>query len=172
MGIRETVNRSPVVASVVIGVVVVTAVSLTFLLGGGGGGGSAASEDTGKRYFTVDDGKTYFAADATNIPPFTYEGKTAWRVRVFRCSGGQETVSHVERYNEAELARIRAIDKGTIKQPAKAMEYLDGANALEVKKPGDAQWLRRTPQTASRFLEITRPRCPSASGVVEWVIPD
>lgn len=38
-------------------------------------------------FFTVDDGKTYFTAPATNTPPFNYNGQEAVKVAVFECDG-------------------------------------------------------------------------------------
>jgi hypothetical protein len=120
---------------------------------------------SGKQFFTVDDGATYFVADVTNIPPFTHEGKTAYRVKVYTCEDGKEIVSHLERYNEAALKRIRDMDGGTIKHPVAALQYLDGAFAMEVKKPGDNQWLRRGHPQYDNILMAT---CPDGSPVT-WL---
>ena len=162
MGIRDKLNKNPMWAGVlaVIGLGVLAAVMFW------------PKEDdrdyvpyTDKRFFTVDDGATYFAAEGTNIPPFTHEGKTAYRVKVYKCADGKERVSHLERYNEAALKRIHDKDGGEIKKPVAALQFLDQSGALEVKKPGDKQWVR---YGSHKFTEIREPTCPDGSPVT-WV---
>jgi hypothetical protein len=161
-GLREKLNKNPWLAAVLAVVCLGILAAVTFWPKG--------DDDnwvpyTGKRFFTVDDGQSYFVADGINIPPFTHEGKTAFRVQVYTCEDGKPTVAFLERYNEAALSRIRKMDGGTIKLPEKALEYLDQSGAREVKKPGETQWVRRG---MPRYAEITMPTCPDG-GPVKWV---
>ena len=162
MTIRERLNKNPIYAVILAVVCVGIFVAVTFW----------PSDDDkpvfgyeGKRHFTVDDGATWFSADVTNLPPFQHEGKTAYRVKVYRCSDGVERVAYLERYRESALKRIRDMDGGTIKEPVQALEYLDGSGALEVKLPGEKEWVR---QGSPKYREITMPTCPDGSPV-EWV---
>jgi hypothetical protein len=164
VGIREKLNKNPLLAGVVAVLCLGVLGAVLFW--------PEDDDDnfvpyTGKRFFSVDDGATYFLADGTNIPPFTHEGKTAYRVKLYKCGDGKETVSHLERYSEAALKRIRDHDGGEIKQPVAALEYLDGSFALEVKRPGEKQWVR---YGNKQFDDITMPLCPDGSPV-EWVRP-
>ena len=60
----------------------------------------AESEPASLEYFTTDGGKTWFTDDAAKIPPWTTaDGKTAYRVRVFKCGeDGEPFVNHLARY--------------------------------------------------------------------------
>jgi len=49
-------------------------------------------------FFTTDDGKTWFAAEVTNIPPFDRDGKQACGAIVIRCGSGEPFVHHLESY--------------------------------------------------------------------------
>jgi uncharacterized protein YaiE (UPF0345 family) len=160
--IREKLNKNPIYAVILAVVCIGIFVAVTFWPG---------DEEKpifgyeGKRFFTVDDGATYFSADVMNIPPFQHEGKTAYRLKVYRCADGKERVAYLERYRESALKRIRDMDGGTIKQPIAALEYLDASGALEVKRPGETEWVRYATPQASEITDVT---CPDGSPV-EWV---
>jgi hypothetical protein len=57
---------------------------------------SIPTEDS-KAFFTTDDGKTWFEDDASNVPPYDYNGQQAVRAYVFSYSGGQ-FVGYMEEY--------------------------------------------------------------------------
>ena len=68
---------------------------------GGAGGGKAGG--TPKAYFSADDGKTFFADEATRIPPFkTAAGATAHRAYVTRCADDKLFVAYVEKYADED----------------------------------------------------------------------
>ena len=162
MSIRETLNKNPIYAVILAVVCIGIFAAVMFWPGD--------EEEpvfgyAGKRFFTVDDGATYFSAEVTNIPPFQHEGKTAYRVKVYRCADGVERVAYLERYRESALKRIRDMDGGTIKQPIAALEYLDASSALEVKRPGETEWVR---QGSPKYEQLTTPSCPDGSPA-EWV---
>jgi hypothetical protein len=163
VGIRETLNKKPAYAAV--GAVVALGIMAAVVFWPKEEQDQAVINYSGKQFFTVDDGASYFVDDVTNIPPFQHEGKTAYRVKVFKCEDGKETISHLERYNEAALKRIHDMDGGTIKKPVAALQYLDGAFAMEVKKPGDKQWVR---YGNKMYDDIILAKCPDGSPV-KWV---
>lgn len=114
-------------------------------------------------YFTVDDGKTWFADSVTNIPPFTKDGKEAVRVHLYRTQGGKQFVAHLERYTaEAKLAAEKAIAAG---EPPPA------APLTEVKRPGDSKWIPINGDLEA-VQEMTSVRSPdSPYEAVEPVLP-
>ena len=127
-------------------------------------GGPAAAPDAA--FFTVDDGKTWFEADASNIPPFQYEGKEAVRAYVFECDG-KPFVNHLERYapqaRKAVEQMAAAAKAGTPLPPEAA-----GANP-EVKKPGAKDWV-----SASNYAKsgsILKVKCPDGKGDPVPVMP-
>ena len=90
---REYLNRNPVVAAASAGVALV--VILGFVVW-------QMSDDTpgpgdvsiSKRYFTTDDGNTFFPETVDKIPPFTTsDNKTAYRAHVVRCGTGRRRSS-------------------------------------------------------------------------------
>jgi hypothetical protein len=101
-------------------------------------------------YFTVDDGKTFFAATSDNVPPFDYKGQQAVEAHVFQC-GNQKFVGYMERfipkYHDIVVAKGLS---------SNAEEY-----GREIKKPGDAKWLPSGDlRTEAKLTEV---HCPNGS---------
>ena len=176
MGIREGLAQHRVASSVVAGIVILGAVVLVLREGCASSGGGGTARAT-RAYFSIDDGVTWFADDAAKLPPFQHEGKTAYRVKVFKCPSGPEFVSHLERYDEADKRRLEAL---RAKPPAPggggggagAMEQMALARAVEVKKPGDKNWIKWTPETAEQYQRAMHPKCPDGvSTDVRPVVP-
>lgn len=96
---------------------------------GSEGGAAPIPIDAPEYYFTVDDGKTFFAASSDNIPPFDYDGQQAVLADVFQCDG-KKFVGYMERftpkYHDEVVAHGLTPD---------AMRF-----GRELKKPGDAKW--------------------------------
>jgi hypothetical protein len=99
-------------------------------------------------YFTVDDGKTYFAAGDDNIPPFDHDGQPAVRAHVFQC-GSQTFVGYLERYipkyHDYVVAHGLTPDAIRI--------------GREIKKPGEAQWHAVT--DVATDVKLTTVKCPN-----------
>jgi hypothetical protein len=90
-----------------------------------------------KYFYTVDDGKTFFAGEPGLVPPFTHDGKQAYIARLIEC-GGVKRVGFMERYTPAAkkvMERINAGDKNITSTELDAIR--DGH---EFKKPGDQKW--------------------------------
>jgi len=153
MGIRDTMNQNPKVAVAVVGVVMVVAVGLLVAQLRRPGEGVPGLTPGVKEWFTIDDGKTWFADDAMKLPPFEYQGKTAYRVRVWTCDGGKTTfASHLERINPEARARLEQMKP---QQRIISPEY----RMIEVKPPlrGEERWV---PVGSRQAEEIMTPRCP------------
>lgn len=173
MGIREQINEHRVLTGTLVGVVIAGALALGLRSAcsvpddGGGVQGSAA-----RQFFTVDDGKSWFPADASKIPPFQYEGKTAYRAKVYRCPDGKVFVSYLERYNDADKKRLEALTTDAARGPGAVMGQMAFTRAAEVKRPGEEQWVRWTPETGERYERMIEPRCPDGSANAEPVLPE
>lgn len=157
IGVREWLNQHPsvaiggggAVACLAIGLIVVQVMA----------GRHKYPDGPPESYFTVDDGKTFFAASSTNIPPFDYNGQQAVEAYVFQC-GGQKFVGFMERYNAAFHDIVVAHGRS----PA-TDKY-----GLELKRPGDAKWLQ--PGDLQGQVEMANVRCPNGgTDVPEQVEP-
>jgi len=170
MRLREMITENPMRALAIAAALLVAGVAITFAsrsrsnapVGGGGG----------RMLFSVDDGKTWFADDASKIPPFEKDGKRAVLAHVYRCADGTEFVNHLERFTpEAKQALERAnapdpTGKGRPDRSAVQGAYMAGR---EVKRPGDAKWvnaanIRESPQ-------VTAVKCPRGTTEPVRVVP-
>lgn len=113
--------------------------------------GSVVARPIGQSvWFTIDDGKTWFAESSTKLPPFEHQGKTAYRCYVYTCDGGRTAfVSHLERFTPEITQRLKT---GGAFDPMLA-------SAIEVKEPGtgDTGWVK---QSDPKAAAIMRPICP------------
>ena len=148
MGIREWSEKHPrAVISLVsccIGLTIVTVVVQVLA------GRRAITTQVPDGYFTLDDGKTFFVASGSNIPPFDYQGQQAVSAYVFQCSG-KKFVGYMERYTPAA-------HKLMIEHHDNVETQISGR---EVKKPGDLRWIRSNDVRAvSKVVEVS---CPDGS---------
>ena len=160
MGLRETLNENPrLTTGLTAGIIVIV---LAFILwpSGGGGGGGAGTRDS-EIYFSIDDGKSWFADSARKVPPFQKDGKEAVRARVFK-SGGKDAVNHLERYTPDAAKKLQALyDANKPMNDPTLFEQIT-QNGLEVKKPGDAKWTKMSDPNVGK---IVAPKDPNAEEV-------
>lgn len=116
--------------------------------------GDAQAQGRGERaFYSVDDGATWFVDSADQISGFEHEGRPAYRAYVFRAPGVEPFVGYLERYTPEARAKLQArLDAGA---PAAARSV--ERSEQEVKKPGDAQWHKRSSPQVSRVINITAP---------------
>jgi len=107
-------------------------------------------------FFSIDDGKTYFEADASNLPPFDYNGQKAVSAHVFQC-GGKPFVAYLERYTNDGMRAMQAVRQGT----PSGLQRQIADSGREVKRPGDKRWVSVTDRQAA---VIAKPVCPDAGG--------
>lgn len=141
MSLREKLTEKPILAMIVAVVLLVVGVSVFAFKARVSHGPERGDK---LAFFTVDDGKTWFADDATKVPPFEKDGKQAVRAHVYRASDGKKFVNHLERFKpEAKLA-IESAKNAPAQTPGRAdrsaaqAAYMGGR---EVKRPGDANWV-------------------------------
>jgi hypothetical protein len=162
MGIKEQINERPMAALGAVAAGLVVALAFATLTSG------RPSRDAGEAFFSTDDGKSWFAAPVTNVPPFERDGKQAVRAYVYR-AGGKAFVNHLERYTAEgqRVASARFDGAG-----AKAGAAFPKANAVlvEVKRPGDAKWVAANDAKKAAAIVSVRPPAGQA-GEVESVEP-
>jgi hypothetical protein len=117
--------------------------------------GSRASLDldTGRAFFTDDDGTTWFKDDARKVPPFDRNGKQAVRCFIYKCGeNGTPWVSHLMRYTPEGTARLKTntLDPGVTET---------GPALVEVKEPnsGERGWVSENDPRAIRIQELVCP---------------
>lgn len=132
----------------------------------GGSGGSLSIDRTAQGSFTIDDGATYFATDATKVPPFDYNGKPAVRARVYRCGDGKPFVAYLERYTAEGLKAQQILAAASIAKPGSApgagqpdpRTIQLAATAREVKRPGDKNWVTAMGAAGGKIASV---KCPN-----------
>ena len=165
MDLRQTVNNKPRIVAVTLGVLVLAAVVLFVVLRPRGGPRPEAAE----AFYSVDDGQTWFAAAAAEVPPFDHDGRQAVRAYVYRCVGGTAFVNHLERFKpEARQALDRAAGTEGKRPDAAAVQraYLGGR---EVKRPGGAKWTSVADFRAA--AEVVAVKCPDGTADATPVEP-
>ena len=157
MGVRQYLNeRKGLTVGLATGAVALAAVLILYQ----GANSSPTAPYEGKAYLTVDDGKTFFAADGMLLPPVDHEGKIAYRANVFTCDGGKTLwVGYIERYSEYGKAMMKEMHEEQKKgaMPQAVTELLEH---IEIKRPGDNVWVRQS--NVERAAPILAVRCPHA----------
>jgi hypothetical protein len=157
MGIREWTEKHPkAIVSLVGACICVTLVTVVVQVLAGRRSITTQVPDS---FFTVDDGKTYFTASGSNIPPFDYEGHQAVAAHVFEASG-KRFVGYLERYTP-EAHKLMEENHAT---PATQIY------GRELKKPGGTTWIKSGDFHA--VAELTDVHCPDGiSGTPDPVEP-
>ncbi|WP_428937941.1 hypothetical protein [Fontivita pretiosa] len=150
MGIRDSMNQHPKVTAAVVGIILLAALGVLIaqLLSSDTGMAAPEGGSEPKAWYTVDDGKTFFADSALKIPPFEHEGKIAYRCQVWTYDGGKtKFVSHLERYPEAVKKKLESMDR---KDPGAVFEL----RMIEVKRPGtgDNGWVSIDSPAAAQIM--------------------
>lgn len=122
-------------------------------------------------FFTTDNGRTFFAADATLVPPFQHEGRSAYRCKIFRCPKGKPFVNHLEGYApDVKKQMEQEIAAGRGNPMAVIIRY----NAhVQVRRPDGDRWVAMTAANAQAYADIVVPRHPDCPGEpLETVRPE
>ena len=158
MGVRGLFKqRQSAVAALAVLMIVGAGVALYLQMRDDGSSGS------GDVYYSNDDGKTFFADSATKVPPFDKDGKPAVRAHVFEC-GGKRKVGYLSRYTPEAIQALKdaraARDAGKPPPNVAALASI-GTTGLQVKRPGEAQWVSQA--DAKRATAVRVFRCPDGS---------
>jgi hypothetical protein len=157
VGIRETLNKNPsITTGVTIGIIVVALIAIiyqAFFYG-------RPNLSPPRSFYSTDDGKTWFDAEADKIPPFDHNGAQAVRVFVFRCGEkGTPFVGYMERYTPEAAKKMAELSTAGSTDDPMVMEQLQ-MTGVEIKKPGDAKWYLRNTPAAERIMDV---KCPDGS---------
>jgi hypothetical protein len=144
MGIRQILNEHPSTVVIAAGVLLAGVLGLILWSSASGPGAATRSGSIERAFYTVDDGATWFEDDRRKPSPFDRNGTPAFRAYIFRCGEqGKPFVAYLERTS---------------------------ADAVEVKKPKDAGWVKL--ETPAGALAIT-PKCPNGdAGPIQPVLPE
>jgi hypothetical protein len=157
MGVREHLNRRPWIALGValagIGVVVAWA----YLPGRDT---SPQAAERGRSFITLDDGKTFTSSDSDESPPFTVDGKTAFRAYVYSCDGGKtKFVGYLERYTSKGKQMVKQIREQQRAHAEPPQLMLQTLHEIEIKRPGDTRWVAQSDTgEAAKIIDV---RCPN-----------
>lgn len=169
MGVREAMNKRPMIATGVAVVVVIAAIAFAFFRIFDVGAAPGASNETERAFFTTDDGKTWFIDDVNRLAPFQHDGKEAVRAYVVECNG-KKFVNHLERYTpEGKQAMLRLREVVKKGPPPGALVAAAQQRGREVKRPGDSTWALSNSPAAEAIMTPKPP--PGASGEATFVFP-
>jgi hypothetical protein len=167
MGIHETIRAKPAVAATVALLIIITAAAvIAFELKPNRIDSALANS----RFFSDDDGRTWFIDSKGRIPPFDHDGKTAYGAEVFRCGDGSFFVAYLEKFSDKQKADIET-------QLAAHPEALNGLlqSPMEIKKPGDSTWLIPPELGGSHdsqaYGKTLMPVCPKGTIGITHVAP-
>ena len=160
MGIRETLNKNPMISAGAIGAVILIVLGFIIFTSMGSGPASTAGQ---KAFFSIDDGKNYFADDASKIPPFQKDGKEAVQAIVFSFDGNKKVV-YLKRFTPEAKRKLEAATSNKNKPD---MAIVDAINftGVEVKAPGDKEWVKQNDAKAAKIMN------PQYNGVLDVVSP-
>lgn len=157
MGLRETINDNRRMVGILGLALIILVVAFGLLWVYVLKGGAPAAQQ--KAFFTTDDGATWFEDDATKIPPFDHDGKSAVLAHVYSCDGGKTRfVGYLERINPAmKQAFEEARASGDVNE-------LMAQQMTEVQKPGDGgtAWVQMQREMA--HPDITDVKNPAGQG--------
>ncbi len=155
MGVIEAMkgNRSGA-AMAGVAMIVISAVMI-FVQSGSGGAQKPPEWD----YFTTDDGATFFRAARSNLAPFEHEGKQAVKASVWRC-GNREFVGYMERYTP-EMHKKLSAAAASGGPPDTGLQIEASMSGREVKRPGEAKWVRVSDRAAA--AAVTKIKCEDGS---------
>jgi hypothetical protein len=169
LGIREKLNENPAITTGATVLIIVIAVGFIIYSQLPTRGPKPPSQ----AYFSVDDGKTWFADDVKKMAPFDKDGKPAVRVHLYKCGKNAPFVAYLERYipeAKKQLEKIQAAGGATGPEVGSQISMIM-QNGVEYKKPGDPKWIKMSDdyQSFGRMMSVT---CPDANDTPEPVEPD
>ena len=156
MGIRQTLNENPAITTGVTIAIIVIAIGIIIWESTGSSSSSSSAANASLKFFSDDDGKTYFADDRTNVPPYKDKrGKMAVGAIVFQCKG-KPFVTRLERYTPEGQKKIQDQLKAN---PNARISIAFTIGYTEYKKPGAGNpWVK----IGSPGADI-QPHCPDGS---------
>lgn len=159
MSIRDALNKNRNLTSAIMIVLIVLTLGYTFWYLNSSG----APSITAKSWYTVDEGKTWFADGIYKSTPFEKDGKQAYGAAVFKCGDGEPFVPFVTRLGDRFLAEARKLEASGDEAFGPKFEALQ-TQGLEVRKIGTDKWVLVNSPAGERIVSEGL-RCPDNSNV-------
>ena len=161
MGIREQLNQKPAITTgATIGIMVLALGFIVYEIRGGSSGQYRVLTD---RFYSDDDGATYFKDSLTKIAPYDHDGKQAVVANVFRCQGGKPFVGYLQRYTAKGVKAMTAAAAKTA-TPSVGPNPIDELQQTEseysLPMAGDKGWKKATAKGADAILNV---KCPEGN---------
>jgi len=168
MGVREAINQKRGLSLFIAAAVIAAGLGMVYWNLNGDSSGALGS---GKDYITLDDGKSFQLDASKQMPPFTVDGKTAYRAFVYTCDGGKSKwVGYIQRYTphgKKIAEKMLEQQRASSGMPQLNPELLENT---EIKRPNDPQWVRQS--NVALAGQIADVKCPhNANETPELVIP-
>ena len=142
MTLREQINQNPGKAAAIVAGIALLSLIVIFYQLSGRTKIALPPALPDQAFYTDDDGKTFYADDAKNLPPYQHNGKTAYRAAVYSDNNGHQWIGLLESLDPAQKKQA----DGLIKDGMPPRYAFPEKTAL-VKKPGEARWIN--PATAT-----------------------
>lgn len=158
MGVRDAMNRHSGITAVTAAAIVALVVLAGVLQGMRPNASEGVEIPERKSWYSTDDGKTWFADDVTKVPPFNKDGKQAVRAYVYRAPDGTEFVGYLERYTPAGKRAVEAAWSAPPEEQGEDPTLASGSDHIEIKKPGQANWIPISHPAADRVYKVISPK--------------
>jgi hypothetical protein len=143
--------------------VVVLALAIVVYQFMGSSGGETYTE--ARKFFSVDDGATYFADDGKKVAPFQHEGKEAVEAIVYSCDGGAtKQVLYLVKFTPGAKPLMEKANAGDQAQDVDLLL----TTGRQVKKPGMKEWVKIDHPNSGL---ITEPKCPGGLENAKAILP-
>jgi len=172
MNLRERLTQNKLVGTTAAGALILIGITIIVLQMRSNSSAPAAAP--AQAFFSIDDGKTWFADDSSKLPPFEKDGKQAMLAHVYRCADGTEFVNYLERFKpqaKQALDNLNNPPDPNRKGPPSNLAAVQNAytGGREVKRPGDVKWT-----DAGNFREaaqIMAVKCPKGGADAAAIDP-
>jgi hypothetical protein len=169
MGIRENIDKNRGLTTIITTVVILLAVGVSvYSLWPSG------PEQQSRTYFTIDEGKTWFADSIIKAPPFEYQGKTAYRLRLYTCDEGKTKFpGYVMRYTPEGKKKLAAAVEAAQKAGTPlvgALGALTGSD-IEIRALGGESNPWYPIGDFGKTGSIRNIKCPGGQGTLDTVEP-
>jgi hypothetical protein len=165
MGIREQISAQKIVPAAI--AVVLMAVAVFILLQQFR---QPAKANLSQSFYSDDDGQTWFADSAFQVPPFGHNGKTAVSALIYTYdNGSKKFCAYLAKYNDSTKQRLEAAyaDAKAQGQPLGSVSLLHDRNfingGLMVKLPGaNNPWI---PMDDPHSIDVCMVHSPDGSAI-------
>jgi hypothetical protein len=158
VGLRDQINQKSAVTGLVVGgVVLILLATIYFQLRGN----HAAIASEMQRYYTTDDGRTWFADSQGQVPPFDHNGLPAVICLVFKASTSAPFAGYLEKYTPQMHDEMTGVARPS-------GPVIPDSGAL-VKRPNDKNWFPLGSAAGRTIVLVKSP--DGSSEPVEPVLP-